>query len=854
MPTIGQLPPASSVSDTDLLAIYQNGQTLAATRAQMLAGVQTALTLPQNSLLGNAGTGTAGPGPITVGANLTLSGNTLSATSVPFLIPGLTTGAVPGAGDVVPLGQGGKNVGVSYANFLAGLANVPGVPGGALTAKATGATSVRTIDALAANAVSIEDFGAVGDGVTDDSAALLAAVASGQPVRLQAKTYAIAGECDITGAVCTLLGVPGLSILLRPAQSKLGTAAIPTWINVTSTSFYADGVIFDANTAVTANTLSVAIGSACTKSLISRCLFRNAMGANNGSGLTYLPSDPEITQHHVSDCEFAGNAQHGLNAFAGDALSITNCRAHDNSNNGIFVNSMDTTFTLKVRELHIVANTCWNNGVGILVGNFVANNVNVQPFLYGNANPDVLGAIIASNNCYSNREYGIYISGRNILVSGNLCTNNSSAASFGAGILCDTGYCKISGNMISGSSPFGIDCGGSVYTDVDNNFINGSLVGLNIGGGQNCRARSNFIQDCTQQSISVQNVEGDGGGDNFGLACTDLSIVGNWISYSGSALGIVVRDGAQNLLVEDNVIFVSSGGNVINAISAYTDSITIRGNLLNFTSRWAVNPTLVNGVYTLTIPDIADAVSISQATAPITSMVTAQAALVAGQVIFIKVTNTGLTYTHATITVTGTGTGAAATAKIYAGKIVGIQMTSFGSGYGAGTTVAITGDGIGAVATAQVGLAPWQNKELSIDCLANVTFAAAGAAPVQSNWTGAPITVPANATIDWIGRGASGWRAMRFSQNDYVSPNGDGSVTVKTQSGDISLHPAGSGAVRIISDAETTGAVELIGRGSPLNAVAAPAGSTFRNLNGGVGTTFWVKQSGTGSSNWVAVA
>ena len=60
--------------------------------------------------------------------------------------------------------------------------------------------------------------------------------------------------------------------------------------------------------------------------------------------------------------------------------------------------------------------------------------------------------------------------------------------------------------------------------------------------------------------------------------------------------------------------------------------------------------------------------------------------------------------------------------------------------------------------------------------------------------------------------------------------------------------------VRIISDTEPTGAVELIGRGSPLNVVSAPAGSTFRNLNGGVGSTFWVKQSGTGSGNWVAVA
>jgi hypothetical protein len=190
---------------------------------------------------------------------------------------------------------------------------------------------------------------------------------------------------------------------------------------------------------------------------------------------------------------------------------------------------------------------------------------------------------------------------------------------------------------------------------------------------------------------------------------------------------------------------------------------------------------------------------------------------------------------------------------IAGGKVIGLQMSSNGSGYGAGTTVTISGNGSGATATVQVGLPVPQGRALTIDCLAATAFATAGATPAQSNWTGAPITIPAGASIDWVG-GSTGWRAARFSQSDYVSPNGDGSLTLRTQSGDLSLHPAGSGAVRLLSDTEPAGAVELIGRGSPLNTVSAPAGSTFRNLNGGVGSTFWVKQGGTGSTNWVAVA
>jgi parallel beta-helix repeat protein len=851
MPTIGQLPPANSVADTDELPIFQNGQTLAATRAQVLAGLQTALALPQNTLLGGVGPGTAAPVPIAIGANLSISGNTLAATAAPFQIPGLPAGTTPAPADIVPLGQGGANVGVSYANFLSGIGGVTGLPGGALTAKATGASTSRTLAALAANAVSIEDFGAVGDGVTDDSAALLAALASGNPVRLGPKTYAIGGECDITVAACTLLGVPGLTVLTRPAQSHVGTSATAAWISISSPTLFIDGVVFDANASIASDTYAVAIQAGCTKSIVTRCLFRNAKGPTHGSGLTYLASDPAITQHHVDDCEFTANAVNGLTINATDALSVTNCRAHDNTGDGIHADSLDPSFTLKIREVHIVGNTCWNNVCGIFVGNFLA--LNNGSTVYGNANPDVLAAIVASNNCYTNSEYGIYISGRNIMVSGNLCTNNSSIAASGAGILCDTGYCKISGNMITGASAFGIDCGGAIYTEVSNNYVNGSYVGISIGGGQYCMARENFIQDCTAISLSVQNVESDGRGTDFNLACTGLSIIGNWISYSGEVYGIYIRDGAQNILVADNVILGEPGADLTRAISAFTDTITIRRNVLNFTTRWLVNPTTVNGVYTLVVPDIADAVTISQATAPVASIVTAQAAAMAGQISFCKIVNGGGGYTSASVSFSGTGTGAAAKVWLSGGAVLGIQMTNYGSGYGPATTATITGNGFGATATVQVGLPVWQNREISIDCLQSVAFAAAGSAPAQSNWTGTTITIPAGATIDWIGNNG-GWRAARFSQSDYVSPNGDGSLTLRTITGDISLHPSGSGAVRFLSDAEPTGAVELIGRGSPLNAVSAPPGSTFRNLNGGAGNTFWVKQAGTGSANWVAVA
>lgn len=422
MPTIGQLPDAASVSDSDILPVFQNGSTVGATRAQILAGMQQALSLPQGTLFGGVGPGVASPVAISVGANLALSGTTLSATAAPFEIATLPAGSTPASTDVVPVGQSGVNSGVSYATFMQGVSGVSGVQAGGFEAIAAGASALRTLSAIAANAVAIEDFGAVGDGVTNDAPALIAALASGNPVRFGPRTYRIDGECDVGGTCAVMVGVPGQTVLTRGAQSATGTSANPAWISVSATQFFADGLVFDANPAITADTWGVVVQASCTNANITRSLFRNAMGSIYGWGLALAPSDPTLTRHHIHDCEFTANAVDGMWVAACDSVAVTCCRAHDNARNGIYVDSQDPTFVLKIRDVQIVGNTCWNNQTGISVGNF--NATNTEPGVYGNANPDVLGGLVANNCTFDNTGYGISISGRNIIVTGNLIVNN----------------------------------------------------------------------------------------------------------------------------------------------------------------------------------------------------------------------------------------------------------------------------------------------------------------------------------------------------------------------------------------------------------------------------------------------
>jgi hypothetical protein len=753
MPTVDELPVATAVSDSDELLVSQAGVGHKATRAQLLAGLQPQLALASGRLLGRQSPGAGAPESIAVGANLTLSGGVLSAGGLN--VASLTSGSAPAAADMVPLGQGGQNVAVPYAQFMAGLAGLAGVDASTLTATATGATRQRSLADLLADAAPVEDFGAVGDGVTDDGAAFVAAVASGRPVRLGPKTYVVNGQWTIMAPGVTLIGVPGRSVLKRASQTGNGA-----WIAVQADQFRAEGVTFDANrAAVSQESWGVLVTSQCTTSGFHRCAFLNAAGATLGSGLVIQASDPAICEHVVQDCEFAGNTAHGLWVQACTGVQIVGCRAHGNGSYGLCIDYNDATFRQKARLIQVLGNRAWGNTRGIAVGNF--NATNTQPPIWGTDNPDVISVVVAGNLCHDNEVYGIAVSGNVLLVEGNVLSGNGTVANNGAGILANVSTSRIAGNMVTGSAAFGIDAGGSVGSDVLGNFVVGPVNGINAGGSVDLRVGNNVLQGCTAAGVSVENVETDGNGVAFPLATRRLEISGNRIALPVTgALGVVLRDGPQDILVTGNC-FSGDGVDASQCLQAATDSVTVEGNRFNMVARFTCNPSMVSGVQTVIFPDIAEAIGITGAPAPVQSMMSSFAAQVAGSIAFVRVTNGGSGYTNADVVIGGNGTGAAARAVISGGAVIGIVVTSRGGGYGpVGTMVpvTITGDGTGATATAWSGLPVPEERRLRTRCDVPVVFARAGSPPLLDNYTGADLSVPAGAEITWRGAGGA-WRA-----------------------------------------------------------------------------------------------
>ena len=807
MPTVDQLAPAAAAADTDELPASQAGTLRSVTRAQLLAGTQPALALQPGTLLGRASSTLGGPEPITIGAGLAMVAGSLAATP-------------PAA---VALG---------------------GLDASAARVTPAGATASRSLADLFADAVPAEAFGAVGDGATDDTAAIAAAIATLRPVRLGPRAYAVSGQWTIPVAA-TLLGAPGQTVLRRTAQRTAGA-----WINITGSSFTAHGIIFDANRAAIAQeSWGLLVAPSCSSTDFRLCSFLNAQGGTLGSGLTIQASDPAASSHVIDVCEAAGNAAHGIWLQAIDGAHVTNTRAHDNAAYGICADFNDPSFRQTVRLARIAGNRCWANQRGIAVGNF--NATNLEPPTWGNANPDASAILVQGNICHGNASYGIAVSGRTLAVEGNLLSSNGSA-----GILANCAYSRIAGNTVTGASAYGIDAGGSQAVDIAGNHVTGASVGINPGGSIGVRVTGNFLQD-NAWAITVYNVETDGAGRNFGQATSGLAITDNWVGITSTAGGgVLLADAPQQVLVARNSFVGGNGAAIDQCLHAHTDGIIVEHNRWNNAQRLFANPVLVGGLQTVQCPDIADEVMLSVAPLGVQSIMTTHQLASAGQIGFIKVANGGSGYTAASVSIAGLGSGAAATAHVANGAVIGIALTNPGAGYGglgSSATVGITGDGAGATASASVGLPVIEGRRIALACNAATRFNRVGSAPFQENWTLGDITVPANATIGFTGAFGS-WRADSVPLADYLAPPGDGSLVIRTIAADLTLRPSGSGHLRIATNLDPGGYIAGVGHGSPAGVVAAPPGSDYRNLDGGVGATLWIKRGGTDASGWFALA
>lgn len=243
----------------------------------------------------------------------------------------------------------------------------------------TGAVQTN-VQAKLRETVSVKDFGAVGDGVTDDTAALNAAFSSGAKAIYATGAFLITANVTLPDGVC-LYGWPRATI-----TTNGGGNFIVTDNNVV------ENIDFDWS-----GTARRIYGDNATSITFRNCTSYDSTG--NGFDLFNGPIDLLI-----ENCTAYGNGGYGIAALGSttqrpNRVTIRNCKAYQNYYDGICVSGVGEKTSPAQSALYatnVVITDCITNANGF--GNTAFNGITTPYCRY-----------VTLGNCitYSNTEHGI---------------------------------------------------------------------------------------------------------------------------------------------------------------------------------------------------------------------------------------------------------------------------------------------------------------------------------------------------------------------------------------------------------------------------------------------------------------
>jgi hypothetical protein len=474
---------------------------------------------------------------------------------------------------------------------------------GMVAFKQSGAGAVvRSLYSKALESVSVKDFGAVGDGVTDDTAAIQAAItavgiAGGGMVLFPAGTYKVSSSLNVSNQSVRLCGASRYSTLIKQATL---TAKI---LNITGNFFCLDEIsfIYDGTPASGATAIYCS-GSYCT---ISDFVVRNAHTAIEWhQGVAGKIRDFELLDyeaiglyaHDLNDLFVsrfiinAGNATRGalggirlvdkVEAFVcteGDVLlgqysmtmdaaafAIGTRPAYNNFTDVFFDSATNATQIVKCVETDFVS--CWFSGGRSGAGAAGAVLDNCQSIRLTNSrffNCGAAGVVVNSSSASD--------------ITFTACKADSNSVTTGPGV--SHGF-----QFASGCNQFQlIGC-----TSTNGLYTGTQAYGVFIGTG------------CTQFVVRDCNLVGNATGALLDGSSTsaDKTIHGN-IGYRTSNRGTaVISSGTTSVVVshglqfapEHSDIVLTRGSTNASSVDLYVDSATITAT--QFTIRTAPAPSV----------------------------------------------------------------------------------------------------------------------------------------------------------------------------------------------------------------------------------------------------------------------
>lgn len=399
----------------------------------------------------------------------------------------------------------------------------------------------------------VQEYGAAGDGVTDDTAEINAAVAAaelagGGVVYLPEGTYLISSEILIDDDHVTVCGAGrSATIIKTTGNHSIIRASAAVGVTVRDLQVLGDG---DA-----AKTLQRGINfGGVTDGLVHNVWVKNA----GYDGILLLNNN---TRCSVSDCRVSGCQDDGINIGGDNAsdtvgCSVTGCVVSDCANTGIHISDRSSHTTVSGNTISgcdvgidtYTSDVSWRDQFNTITGNTIAgcttNGINIFASYENTVSANTIegGAygvrvqggdrsIITGNVIKDTTTYGFRVeSSSDVAVSSNLFLGAT------AGVRIESPRVQFTGNIMRSVTNPVVLTNPADYSVVSDNVITGAT-------GHNIEIQA---QDCV---INGNNLS-DGNWSIYGNNATRTVVSGNRVV--GSARGIVAA--GADMLVIGNVL------------------------------------------------------------------------------------------------------------------------------------------------------------------------------------------------------------------------------------------------------------------------------------------------------------